>query len=522
MNSRWERFAGDRSTFGVQLAFLHDPDDDEHVTPGMAESWGALQLWVGGINLCAHVDHDETLHHSYWYFLPMLEWLSANWDPLFHEGRPPAGKKAIRTSVDISGMAAALTYLGPDDHEKLLELEQQYDWRKRHRLRSASYGGILPDVCLRRLRDRIEIAWSAESIAGAEDVRFLSPEGTDYADPVAVAEPLYEVLQGAAAWLAEQAPDSTQCRELLQAVRELRSPERTEQRTAWVAALGSNLDDMASRWRRISEHASLASKDVGTEAFGAVFNARQQSDVVLTGSCSAALLFGSADPDIDDADAHVLAQHLLDGYSPWSSDGLNDFVLDEPVDLRRAPWQQGYDLAADLLEAVDGELPGWPMDIGPMGIESFLLRRNVQMNEVDLSDTALRAVSFVGEHHAPTILLNRRHRSFRRDSTRRFTLAHELCHLLYDRMHGAQLAIASGPWAPRAIEQRANAFAAWLLMPPDSLRSVLAWAPQPIRTLRDLAAVARILGVSHTALREHLYNLGFIDEDDRDRLRLDA
>lgn len=517
MSIRWERFAGDTSAFAVRLAFLHDPDDDEHAAAGMAESWGALQIWVGGKNLCAHVDQGETLQYSHWYFLPLLDWLCANWDPLFHEGRPPAGKKAIRTSVDVSGMAAALTYLGPDDGERLLELERQYDWRRRHRLRSASYGGILPDVCLRRLRDQVEISWSAEPVAGAEDVHFLAPEGTAYADPVAVAEPLYAVLESAVGWLVGQAPESAQCSELLRAVADLRSPERVEARTAWVAALGDSLDGMAARWQRISERACSAFAEAGATAFDAVFRAPRQSDVVLSGSCSAALLFGSADPDIDDADAHVLAQRLLDGYEPSPTDGLRDFVLDEPLDPGRAPWQHGYDLAEELLDELDGDQTGEPTDI-----ESFLSRHHVRMSEVDLSDTDLRAVSFVSEHHAPTILLNCRHASFERESTRRFTLAHELCHLLHDRSRGAQLAIASGPWAPLAVEQRANAFAAWLLMPPDSLRSAIARVAQPIRTRQGLAAAARTLGVSRTALREHLHNLGFIDEDERDRLRFDT
>ena len=53
--------------------------------------------------------------------------------------------------------------------------------------------------------------------------------------------------------------------------------------------------------------------------------------------------------------------------------------------------------------------------------------------------------------------------SFGTRTRRRFTLAHELCHLIHDRGYGARLAIASGPWAPADVEQRANAFAAMLL-----------------------------------------------------------
>ncbi len=83
-----------------------------------------------------------------------------------------------------------------------------------------------------------------------------------------------------------------------------------------------------------------------------------------------------------------------------------------------------------------------------------------EVGSIALDDPELRAVSFASAHHAPRIVLNQYHWSAHRPQTRRFTLAHELCHLLHDRSVGASLAVASGPWAPLAIEQRANAVAA--------------------------------------------------------------
>lgn len=70
------------------------------------------------------------------------------------------------------------------------------------------------------------------------------------------------------------------------------------------------------------------------------------------------------------------------------------------------------------------------------------------------------------DNRAPLVLLNEncaRHADAEGKPMRsgiRFTLAHELCHLLIDRDSGSQLALVSGPWAPKAVEQRANAFAA--------------------------------------------------------------
>jgi Zn-dependent peptidase ImmA (M78 family) len=92
-------------------------------------------------------------------------------------------------------------------------------------------------------------------------------------------------------------------------------------------------------------------------------------------------------------------------------------------------------------------------------------------------------------------------------------VAHELCHILYDRGYGNSLAIASGPWAPPAVEKRANAFAAMLLMPRSLLRERIAHLARPLTTPEDVASLARGLGVSYTSLLPHLYNVGLMEEE---------
>jgi hypothetical protein len=106
--------------------------------------------------------------------------------------------------------------------------------------------------------------------------------------------------------------------------------------------------------------------------------------------------------------------------------------------------------------------------------------------------------------------------------TRRFTLAHELCHLLHDRNVGARLAVASGPWAPRGVERRANAFAAMFLMPPDLVTRTLAADPEPVYSPGGVRFFADALQVSLRAAVNHLHNLGLLDEPERDRLLVEA
>jgi Zn-dependent peptidase ImmA (M78 family) len=91
----------------------------------------------------------------------------------------------------------------------------------------------------------------------------------------------------------------------------------------------------------------------------------------------------------------------------------------------------------------------------------------------------------------------------------RFTLAHELCHLLFDREKARPIVHASTPWAERAVEQRANAFAAMLLMPLDRLR--LQAVSEDVESLQsDVKRLTRKLEVSRTALIRHLANVSKI------------
>ncbi len=156
---------------------------------------------------------------------------------------------------------------------------------------------------------------------------------------------------------------------------------------------------------------------------------------------------------------------------------------------------------------------------GWVDIHSVLQRLEIPVTKIDLSDDAIRAVSVFGPTQVPHIFCNRRTRWGESFEVERFTLAHELCHLLLDREHGDELAIATGPWAPLDIEQRANAFAAAFLMPTWLLKNALAAANAPADDPDTIRAVSTALRVSALSLIDRLYNLDEITFDDRIRLR---
>ena len=85
-----------------------------------------------------------------------------------------------------------------------------------------------------------------------------------------------------------------------------------------------------------------------------------------------------------------------------------------------------------------------------------------------------------------------------------------------DRTRAKRIAHASGRWANPGIEQRANAFAAYLLMPRNTLSAKIDPMTRP--KLTDVQGLASELQVNVSALIEHLYNVDMIDDASRVRL----
>jgi Zn-dependent peptidase ImmA (M78 family) len=251
------------------------------------------------------------------------------------------------------------------------------------------------------------------------------------------------------------------------------------------------------------------------EAARAIVRVDEQP-LLLGGSCQAALMFGSLAPTIKTADAVLLADQLLQLHTSTAPQGkLKALVRDVPVETAEEPAHlQGYKLATDLAEA-----SGLASKREYVDVERFLDVSGVSVREISLSDRRIRAISVAGPEHTPAVLLNLAHETNCYPTGRRFTLAHELSHLLFDRGYGTSLALASGPWAPRDIERRANAFAAMFLMPRGLLSKACG---ADIASEDAVARVARRLKTSFTATLEHLTNLGFLSEADRDKIRLGA
>ena len=643
MATLWERLAGDTDVFALKIAFAPDPDQGQAIYPELALSWGSFQIWVGGRNLCAHLEEGEHITSVHWYILPLIEWFAHHWDSLLHEERLPVKNDGVSAWESLRATQFPPPVI-EDDWKQASKWESEWQaWWTRHCLRAAREGGLFPDIVFRRLRDMVEVSWgpvhTSNALHGFEFAE-ASQGGAVKLPPQAVAEPLHEVLSDASDYLLTLAPHSRRIQTLREKHRAVGKPGRNqENRLMWLAGLGANEHMVRTRWRR-----AVASLSALAEAPRRAMLEAKESPLVVTGSCQAAMMFGSLAPNIGEQDVLSLAQMMVDLYRTKEArkegskrrtgivpveetdygdgfilgrvgsfervrnnrashelfgNGPNDemkreffvklaeageltvsalkqFLADNSNEKDRAilkrrlnwfsqgrynkdgwhltvemvgkggsgsdkvrfhpigtsdmlwsvgraasveestspAWSQGYELAAALHEEFDEHF----MTETSVDVKTLVERLGIEVKELKLTDKNVRGVSIAGPQHRPGIAVNLNYAANKYDSGRRFTLGHELCHLLYDQETGSRLALASGPWAPRGVERRANAFAAMLLMPSSLVQQALSNMTQPLATWKGVSELAHSLRVGHSSMLSHLKNLGYIDESDEQRI----
>jgi Zn-dependent peptidase ImmA (M78 family) len=173
--------------------------------------------------------------------------------------------------------------------------------------------------------------------------------------------------------------------------------------------------------------------------------------------------------------------------------------LSFPIDLRE-PWESGYQLARLVRERL-GKTPAEYIDI-----ETEVRALGVETRDIDLPDRNILGVCIGTPAYVPLIFLNRSCPDASGVSARRVTLAHEFCHLLFDRAGLRSLARFEGGAAAdgdRFIEMRANAFAIELLTPMATLVEQNGAVLDDERRIE----VSRVQEVSQVALQRHARNL---------------
>lgn len=488
---------GNKSAFALEVRHIPDRVIGEEPEDWKG-SWGEWRLWISDMNLCElrldTADGSVEVEEVRWFLAPLFNWVADNWMPLLHEKRLPPGGR-VGDSRPRSARSAYLSMLesAGDDFDRFTPWQC---WASRHSLRAASEGGILPDIFVQRMEDDLEFSWGDRVQPGAGAATFLVEDGMARASVDAVAMSLCSAVE----WFLERQKSNSALW-----VSELRARWKdTGQSAAGISALSWYLDSSP-------EPKALTKKfRTALEKLKKPLSLGQGS---WLGSLSPEVaMFGDLSPNISSAAAAILLAEYFNACTAVEDSGeLRNLVSDVPAWTTSSTWHNGYALALDILDEIDPE-----PEASMTRVECMLEKLGVRVREVRLGEQGPRGVALAGGELQATILVNL---DDLRNSARgkRFTVAHELCHILFDRSHARSLAHSSTPWASPSVEQRANAFAAMLLMPPTRAR--LSFSKDGLADLKqEVGKLADKLKVSRGALKRHLANIDEISVDELDFL----
>lgn len=99
----------------------------------------------------------------------------------------------------------------------------------------------------------------------------------------------------------------------------------------------------------------------------------------------------------------------------------------------------------------------------------------------------------------------------------RYSLAHELYHLLFDNSEGVSISAKSFDFDSEN-EKTADCFASYLLAPYNALRSMIQKKETTQLSLRDIISLEQNFGMSHRAMLRRLVVDGFIDQKFADEI----
>lgn len=482
---------GDPDRFEISARWVQDQEPRDRLPKDHGWSMGELCIKVGGVTLTEHRIHGESKEAIQWYLGPVVAWLLSQWKWLMHE--------EAYTWKTHSGESAAFTveadlerYMASAYPSDRLVYKHIRAWWMRHALRSADPSALLPSIVIRRVEDTIEVSW-------LDKQPDFSPEGHELnlnpgvaLFPVEeVAKPLWEFLQ----WATTSAQPVTQ-------------DDHTQ-----VQSLRKRLE-ATQRTQSVELEAAYMADDICHEVMDKIRsshwipNGKALTDIpVVTQFDMPVLMFGGLNVDIGTSDVRKLFDVLVQQHRGTDDKELAGLVSSPSIYEYLQPYTHGYELAYQIREALQIDT-----DVAFVDVEKHLERLGIAIQEIDLQTNSVRGVAIAGEDFLPTIVINTSHKFNNSARGRRFTLAHEFCHILFDRSRAKRLSHISGPWTSGRVEKRANAFAAMFLATPHALERALNSVSS--RDRKVINKLAETFGIGTGALLEHLRNFDLISEDD--------
>lgn len=489
---------GDPARFEIAVRWTSDSESRARRPAVHGWSIGDLRLTVADKVITRSRRGAVQQAHIGWYLLPLFDWLASNWIALLHE-EDFAWQERSGAPAVMACHRALDRWIGARDMAGRTQYKAVQAWYFRHGFRSAAEGGLFPDLFIRRYLDDIEVSWSSDAPLFAPDgFTFVSEPGVARLAVDDVATPLWEALT----WVASQPPRLEEIdREVWRAL---------SQKIEQIAQIKNNVLDRAYVDQRILDLVRASLERLGRPEL--ISEDVSASRPFVRELSPAVAMFGGVSPRLGPDDVDCLCRLLADRSSGHDADALAALVRSNRNVPLGIPHQDGYSFAEDLLSEI-----GQPGGGDWIDVRSVVKDLGIEVLEDALETDSIRGVALAGTDFSPTILINTTSAYNTSEYGKRFTLAHELCHVIFDRTRARRVTHVSGPWAAPGIEKRANAFAAYLLMPRELV--VRGWHNRLEGSRAELSALAERLHVNETALIEHLYNLDLIDEMARERMR---
>lgn len=488
---------GDPSRFAIALRWVEDSEPRSRRPAAHGWSMGDLRITIGGTVITKSTYRGRVQGHVGWYLSPLIDWLATNWTSLLHEEdfgwQEPTGLPAA-----IACRKALQTWINADDPVGREQYRDVQAWYRRHGTRAAAEGGLFPDLFIRRLLDDAELSWNAAPPVHAPDGFTFTAEPAHASLAVDdVAGPLWEALR----WFVSTPPPGLNSADQPRweaIVRKVDALEGLSVEALQAPYLPARIVDFLGDFET---HSSV----------------RSQHAPVVAEFSPAVAMFGGVSPNLSPTDARSLLGILAEarGVEPEEFARLAHERGTSPLGT---PHRDGYDFAQDFLDDL-----GLPGDADWIDVDGIAARLSVIVESRRFDSRDIRGVALAGASICPRIILNEASVYNVSPEGRRFTTAHELCHLLHDRSRARRVTHVSGPWVAQGFERRANAFAAYLLMPRVLvLRHLDAQASSDAQEAIEPETIHRVAGalhVSESALVEHLFNLQMIGDWKREELR---
>lgn len=461
----------------LRLEFF--PESGEgHISDG----WGQATLYWNG-DPCWHagIRDDGTPCPVEWTWVDVLQWLAKNWIYLVCEQTLPLSWMNER-NIHLSKVWGAAEENWQEVAEDRVDEEEKIliDYLDRHNLAAAMQGIYLPAVFWRRI---------------GNEVALYREDGASIRVPF---EPLRQHFETLGNQMAHVWRDSENPRVRLAMQRwQQRNSLSLERAVAISVGVGPG----------------VISQIQGSQGTGAFWGADSVTDLVNgydTPMLAAARMSnGKLNPETI---ARVIEQVRIAPVRQTLA--LDDLAAQLRVVSEgwqeQKPFEQGYRVARWLRDRLD------LLDHARVDPQKLLTKWGVDISRMNLDGADIDAIACWGMC-GPMVLLNDKPAWRAQGARKRATLAHEICHLLFDRHSALPVAEVLGGAVDVAAEQRARAFAAEFLLPRSVAQAAIRQADEFEVALDGLV---RKFGVSHQIVTNQIENSGIpLAPTERQRLK---